>query len=191
MRIQTFVITLAGVLLASLPSIAQPTPSAPACQTPQHGSDNNKEKFESARIAFFTSRMDLTPEEAGKFWPVYNEYNKAVSEARKTSRAKFRQIRKMAEEGTASEATVKQMLMEYVDCCKKDDELERIYLDEFLKILPAGKVALMFIAEEEFRTKMIQMWKQPGTEKDKPGPDGKKPCVEPVSPAPLSRPDAQ
>lgn len=189
MRIRIFVITLAGVLLLSLPSIAQPSPAAPAPGSSQPGSDNNKDKFESARIAFFTSRMDLTPEEAGKFWPVYNEYNKAVSEARKTGRAKFRQIRKLTDEGTASEATVKQMLMEYVDCCKKDDELERIYLDEFLKILPAGKVALMFIAEEEFRAKMIQMWKHPGTEKT--GPDGKKDCTDPASRTPVSKPAAQ
>lgn len=191
MRIRTFVITVAGTLLFSLPSVAQPLPEAPACQAPQPRSDDNKEKFESARIAFFTSCMNLTPEEAGKFWPVYNEYNKAISEARKTSRMKFRQIRKLTEEGTASEATIKQMLMEYVDCCKKDDELERIYLDEFLKILPADKVALMFIAEEDFRNKMIQMWKQPGMEKEKSGTDGKKPCADPASQTPLSKPAAQ
>ena len=37
---------------------------------------------------------------------------------------------------------------------------------EFLKILPAEKVMKMYIAEEDFRIKMIKMWKKPGMEKE-------------------------
>lgn len=56
--------------------------------------------------------------------------------------------------------------MDYLDNCKKDDEIQRLYLDEFLKILPAEKVMKMYIAEEDFRIKMIKMWKKPGMEKE-------------------------
>lgn len=170
--INALMISLAGIFLLSLPAQAQPSPEAPrhpmkvsSQPQPEPGPDN-KEKLESARIAYFTSVMDLTPEEAGKFWPVYNEYRRAVNEARKDAREKFHLIRKMTEDGTSSEASVKKLLIEYLDGCKKDDELERIYLDEFLKILPVDKVARMYLAEEDFRAKMIQMWKKPGAEKD-------------------------
>ena len=169
--IRTFFIMLAGSLLLSLPAMAQPSPAAPSgscCPSVRPDPDpDNKEKLESARIAFFTTRMELTPDEAGKFWPVYNEYRKAIGDARKASRERFHRIRKMTEEGSLSEAAVKKILMEYIDGCGKDDELEKIYMDEFLKILPAEKVALMYVAEEEFRVKMIKMWKKPGMDDKK------------------------
>lgn len=170
--IKTFFLTLAGTLLLSLPTVAQPSPAAPSescCPADRSKSDpDNKEKLESARIAFFTTKMELTPEEAGKFWPVYNEYRKAIGNARKASRDRFHQIRRMTEEGSASEVAVKKLLMEYIDGCREDDDLERLYLDEFLKILPAEKVAMMYVAEEEFRVKMIKMWKKPGMDNKKP-----------------------
>jgi hypothetical protein len=74
----------------------------------------------------------------------------------------------MTEEGSASEVAAKKLLMEYIDGCREDDDLERLYLDEFLKILPAEKVAMMYVAEEEFRVKMIKMWKKPGMDNKKP-----------------------
>ena len=77
--IKTLIISLAGYLLLSLPSAAQPAPCAPGPVPPD---PQNKEKLESARIAYFTSRMDLTPDEAAKFWPVYKEYRKAMDAAR-------------------------------------------------------------------------------------------------------------
>src|SRR5688572_4888200 len=34
----------------------------------------NLKKIESARIALITERLELTPEQAEKFWPLYREY---------------------------------------------------------------------------------------------------------------------
>ena len=39
-------------------------------------SDNHKkrwEKYKTEKVAFLTTNLDLTPQEAQKFWPVYNE----------------------------------------------------------------------------------------------------------------------
>lgn len=33
------------------------------------------EKLQAARIAFITTRLDLTPDQAEKFWPVFNQYS--------------------------------------------------------------------------------------------------------------------
>ncbi|UZD23242.1 hypothetical protein PBT90_07555 [Algoriphagus halophytocola] len=37
----------------------------------------DREKLESARVAFITTRLDLTPEQAEKFWPIYNAFNES------------------------------------------------------------------------------------------------------------------
>ena len=36
----------------------------------------NLEKFSTYKIGFFTKKMNLTSQEAEKFWPIYNEYQK-------------------------------------------------------------------------------------------------------------------
>ena len=149
------IIALAAVI--SLSAYAQPAPKKDGKPDPK-----NMEQLESAKIGFFTTQMELTPEEAGKFWPVYNEYHKAICEARKATRENYRAIKKMVAEGSFSEVEMKRLLIRYTEECTKDDELERLYLDEFLKILPVEKVAKMYVAEEEFRAKMIKMWKKPG-----------------------------
>lgn len=42
-------------------------------QRPEEGYD--REKLEAARVAFITTRLDLTPVQAQKFWPIYNVFN--------------------------------------------------------------------------------------------------------------------
>ncbi|RAI84942.1 hypothetical protein LV83_03735 [Algoriphagus yeomjeoni] len=37
----------------------------------------DREKLEAARVAFITTRLDLKPEQAQKFWPIYNVFNDA------------------------------------------------------------------------------------------------------------------
>lgn len=158
-NIKSYLIT-AAIMLMALPAAAQPEPGHD--RKAPHGPDpKNMEQLESAKIAFFTAQMDLTPEEAGKFWPVYNEYHKAVCDARKTARESFRAIKELSEKKSFQEVEMKKLLISYTENCRKDDELERLYLDEFLKILPVEKVAKMYVAEEDFRVKMIKMWKKP------------------------------
>ena len=38
-----------------------------------HQMGENKEKLKAHKIAYITERLQLTPAEAEKFWPVYNE----------------------------------------------------------------------------------------------------------------------
>ena len=36
------------------------------------------EKIQSLKIAFITQKLQLTPDEAQKFWPVYNQYDNEI-----------------------------------------------------------------------------------------------------------------
>jgi hypothetical protein len=35
----------------------------------------NGEKIQTLKIAFITQKLQLTPDEAEKFWPIYNQYD--------------------------------------------------------------------------------------------------------------------
>src|SRR5882762_2227256 len=41
---------------------------------PQEQDATAKEKIKAARIGLITQRLNLTPEQAQKFWPLYNEF---------------------------------------------------------------------------------------------------------------------
>ena len=45
-------------------------------------SQEARERIESQRIAFITQKVHLNPDQATKFWPVYNEYRDALKEMR-------------------------------------------------------------------------------------------------------------
>ena len=49
-----------------------PPPPPPRSMTKEQ-----RERLESFRIQFITKKLDLTPAEAEKFWPVYNEQKEA------------------------------------------------------------------------------------------------------------------
>src|SRR4051812_49305516 len=46
----------------------------------------NRERIESMKIGMITQRLNLTPEEAKVFWPVYNKYSAELQEIRKDRR---------------------------------------------------------------------------------------------------------
>src|ERR1035441_8570820 len=44
---------------------------------------DRKDKIETMHIAYLTQKLDLTPAEAEKFWPVYNQYKADMEQLRK------------------------------------------------------------------------------------------------------------
>lgn len=127
-----------------------------------------KEKMQQERIAYLTKAVDLTQEEAQNFWPVYNKIEKQREEARKAVFEAFKKLETAAKKGDAG-TTV--LLDEYLKAKAAADAIDGTAANEFMKVLPAEKVALVFIGEENFRrNQMRQMhhehrMKQAGDEK--------------------------
>lgn len=56
-------------------------------QTPEDRKDK-REQLQAAKIGFITTQIDLTPNQAEKFWPLYNEYSEAKRKIRRELRKK-------------------------------------------------------------------------------------------------------
>ena len=59
-----------------------------------------EQKIQAARIALITERLGLTPEQAEKFWPLYNEF----SQKRKGLRQEYNREKSKLNVETATEA---------------------------------------------------------------------------------------
>ena len=139
---------------------------------PQGGPDPDPkqgfERINAAKVAFFTQQLDLSVAEAEKFWPVYNEYNKEVEEARAASREammKMNDPNKKADE-------LKAALKEYTDSQKKEAQLTEQYINKLLRVIPVEKVAKVFTAEDMFRMQLLYQFRQGGPGGNNPGPGG-------------------
>lgn len=119
-----------------------------------------KERIEATKVAYFTEKIGLTPEEAQRFWPIYykfwNERQDAYNKVRKSIEA----VIKLDEEGGYSDPEMKKLINQYGDYLSLEAEIFEMYIDEFYKILPTAKVAKLFTAEVGFRKILTDMWKE-------------------------------
>ncbi len=112
------------------------------------GVNNNqkaREKISAARAAYITQQLDLTPDEAEKFWPVYNEYTKK----RKTLRQQFRQTKK-------TDIDDSELLEMDLKTKQQELDLEKEYSPRFVKIITAQKLVLLKQAESDFKKLLLQ-----------------------------------
>lgn len=126
----------------------------PAKQAQKHPS---REEIHAQKIAFFTQELDLTPQEAEKFWPVYNESWRERSKARHETMANLNKLNKALEEDPAvSDSQVQALSDAYIKSFKREGEVYISYFNDFKKILPLKKAVKVFSAEEKFRVILIR-----------------------------------
>lgn len=122
--------------------------------------DDHKDRWErirSEKVSFLTDKLELTPAEAQKFWPIYNELEQKRWEAQKCRRDLEVKV-KEAEE-SLSDKEVIELTRDYAGNMEKEGALMINYNEKFLKILPPQKVLKLYKAENEFRMYMIQKYR--------------------------------
>ena len=133
-----------------------------------------KEKMMAEKIAFLTLEVGLTPEEAQAFWPIYNKWWDDRQSANSATRKALKSIKKLNKEGNYSEVEMKKLIKTYTSCLKNESDVYEVYIEEFYKILPVEKVAKIFVAEDGFRKKLTQMWREWYYEKETNKPEVKR-----------------
>lgn len=115
------------------------------------------EKFRAEKVAFLTSNLDLTPEEAQKFWPIYNQMEKERQEAQDQRREVERKVQEAG--GSMSKKEIVDLTREFTSTMKHEGALISKYNEEFLKILPPEKVLKIYQSENEFRMKIFKRYR--------------------------------
>ena len=125
-------------------------------QSKQQKETGRYEQVQSAKIAFFTTALELTPQEAEEFWPIYNNFWKEREIAHRKIQGSLKVIDKLVDGGTlTSDGELKRMLEAYVSGFASEGVIQRKYFEEFSKVLSTEQVAKLYMAEEDFRIKMI------------------------------------
>lgn len=125
------------ILLASLGSIAQ-----------EKGEEVKRENKKAQKIAYISTKLELTTAEAEKFWPVYNASEAEFKLLKKEHRAAMGERKKISE---MSDTEVEKLLDTGLEIQQKELEIRKKYLVKFKDILPIKKVAKLTRIEHEFR----------------------------------------
>lgn len=111
------------------------------------------EKIRAEKVSFITTQLDLSVEEARKFWPVYNEFEKKNDEFIEAERAIHKDLKSRGEQMSDSE--LEKNLDKINDIQIKKTELQAEYYLKYKKVLPIKKVAKLYAAEKEFRKQLL------------------------------------
>lgn len=107
------------------------------------------EQIETIKVAFITNKLDLTSEEAQKFWPVYNNYQKEMMYLMKKRREDRQKTNIDPNDQINADLTYESRML----------ELKKKYKKFYLKAIPPQKVLLLYQTEREFREHLIKQLK--------------------------------
>lgn len=113
-----------------------------------------REKIKAQKIAFITGILDLTPEEAQVFWPVYNEYNKKLDELTTDKMKIMKDANKKLAEMTEKEAEL--LGDKIVEFEISEASLLKEYHSKFKKVLPKTKILQLYQAEHKFKKQLLR-----------------------------------
>ena len=94
-------------------------------------SEKRQQDIEALKVAFISRELELTPEEAQKFWPVYNQYSKELRTTFKDNE-------------------------DVLDRDEKVLNLRKRYRDQFSKVLGPERMNRIFSSEGKFHQLLIK-----------------------------------
>ncbi|MDX1665628.1 MAG: hypothetical protein R3350_00275 [Saprospiraceae bacterium] len=119
---------------------------------PPRGIEEN-ERIKSMKIAFLTNKLQLSPEEAQMFWPLYNQYEEEERRIREEHRPE-KDILMLSDE------EARKFMLERFEMEEKLLATKREYFLRFLDILPIRKVAMLDRAERQFNLELVKRLQQ-------------------------------
>ncbi len=123
----------------------------------QRRSKHDPDKIRAYKIAYITDKLNLSEEEAKKFWPVYNAHEKKVSELRKEESTKiWRMIRSKDQISELSEADAKTVITSMMAIQEKYHKVNKEYAQKLKSIFTYKKILLLKVAERGFKRELFE-----------------------------------
>lgn len=123
------------------------------------GQNNKKmERIKALRVAFISTKLDLTPEEAQKFWPIFNKFDDEQLELRKQNRLVMFKLK--PKNATTISSIEMDKLLEESELIESNLQNNRKQFVKNLKdVISPKKILQLKQLEEDFKNKLIQQLK--------------------------------
>lgn len=119
-----------------------------------------QDQIKAIKVAFITNELNLTSNEAAKFWPIYNTFEDKQLEVRKTKLkgSLHRMNDEQLDNITENEAT---LILSQMESAEEDlFQLKKKFNLDIRAILPAAKILKLKKSEDNFNRKLLQQFKE-------------------------------
>lgn len=120
----------------------------------QRNIEQNKGRIEAQKVAFITTRLDLSSAEAEKFWPVFNEYKNEQKAKQKAWRNEHDfepgDIDKM------TDAEAEEFARDQLNHEQEMLDLRKGLITNMKDIISPQKILMLLEAEKEFRMELMK-----------------------------------
>lgn len=118
---------------------------------------DKKDKAEAMKIGFITNKLNLSEDEAKRFWPVYNQYQDELSSLRQKRRGDRREAKQDFDQ--LSDKEVEKVVDDEIVFRQSELDIIKKYHAQFKQVLPIKKVARLYQAEEDFKKELLRQLK--------------------------------
>lgn len=112
-----------------------------------------KEKIEQLKIAFITKELDLSSDEAEKFWPVYNEMSDDLRESRKNRKKLNKELKDNFD--VLSDADIQKKATAILDGEISEAETKKEYTQKIAGIIGYRKATKLLSLEQRFKRELL------------------------------------
>ncbi len=128
------------------------------------GKQEKRDRIKALKIAFISEELALTPDEAEKFWPIYNAFEDKQFELQH-EKMKSYMNRIETDMGKISEKEASQLLVQMENTEDELYQLRKKYDQNLKLVLSAQKIVKLHKVEVQFRKDLLKQFRG-----SKPGP---------------------
>jgi hypothetical protein len=114
----------------------------------------NLEKLNAYKIGFFTRRLNLTSQEAERFWPVYNEYQKQKNSIQQEKVILIKNFNQ--NESTLSDNQLTEIGDKLIGYIVQESSLAVTFHNKLKEVLPPAKVIRFYQAENQYKAQLLK-----------------------------------
>jgi len=115
---------------------------------------DRQEQIKSIKIAVYTNVLNLTGDEAAKFWPIYNEFESKIREI-KAERLKYGN-RVKTNYSSMSDDDFRKAIEQFLNFDQQELDLKKEYYLKLEKAIPVKKILLIPRAETTFKKELLK-----------------------------------
>jgi Spy/CpxP family protein refolding chaperone len=120
--------------------------------------EEQKDQMKTIKIGFITNELNLTADEATKFWPIYNAYDDKQFEIRHKKMRVFKD-RMDTNLDAISEKDATSILIQMENNEEELYQIRKKFITNIKGILPSTKILKLKKAEEDFNRKLLQQYR--------------------------------
>ena len=124
------------------------------------GFKEKREKVKALKVAYITEQLELTTDEAQKFWPIYNTFDENQSELR---HEKMRSILDRFKPGNVEKLSEKDASNSLIQMEKIEEDLfnlKKKFIKDLQGVISAKKIIKLKKAEEDFNRELLKQMRE-------------------------------